>query len=88
MRKFYRLMNTKPEIFHVKDLGNRTAGICDDNIQVNYKHDVVSVLIHEVIHYLHDDWSESKVLREESYLINSIGERRAKNILKRFSQII
>ena len=91
VRKIYRLMDTRPEIFKVKDLGNGTAGHCMDDgseIAVHYKHDLLSTLIHEVVHYYYPGWSERKVLRTEKYIINNITARQATNILKRFTQTL
>jgi len=91
IRKMYYLMDTRPEIFKVKNLGDKTAGHCMDDgseIAVHYKHDIVSTLIHEVIHYLHPDWSEKAVLGAEKYLINNISPKRATNILKRFTKTL
>lgn len=91
IRKMYRLLETKPEIFKIKDLGKKTAGHCLDDgseIALHYKHDIISTLIHEVIHYLHPDWSEKTVLAAEKYIINHISPRRAANIVKKLSQAL
>ena len=39
-------------------------------IALHYKHDVISTLVHEVIHYYHPDWSEKAVLGAEKYIID------------------
>lgn len=84
-------MDEKPEIFKVRNLGKGTAGHCmtdGSEIALHYKHDLISTLIHEVIHYYHPTWSERAVLNAEKYIIDNISARRATNILKRFSQIL
>lgn len=87
-RKTYWLLNKKPEIFRVEKIRG-TAGICDGGtISINYKHDILSTLFHEVLHYYHPNWSETKVLCNESYIINNIGKRRAVNVLKKFASIL
>ena len=91
IRKMYRLLKEKPHIFKIKDLGHKTAGHCMDDgseIALHYKHDVISTLVHEVIHYLHPDWSEKAVLGAEKYIMNNITPRRATNILKRLTNTL
>lgn len=88
IRKIYRLLDTKPEIFSIKDLGDKTAGECDEEIRIHFKHDVISTLVHEVIHYLHPDWSERAVLSAEKYIMNNISPKRATNILKKFTKTL
>lgn len=46
----------------------------DDLIEIDYRKEFVATLIHEVIHYLRNDWSESMVLYAEKRVINAISE--------------
>lgn len=88
IKKTYWLLNNRPEIFRVEKIRG-TAGICDGGtITINYKHDILSTLFHEVFHYYYPDWSETKVLYNESYIINNISKRRAVNVLKKFASIL
>lgn len=49
---------------------------------------LISTLIHEVLHYLYPDASETKVLEMERALINQLSERQIKNIIKRFAEAL
>ena len=46
----------------------------DDLIEIDYRKEFVLTLIHEVIHYIKNDWSESMVLYAEKRVINVISE--------------
>lgn len=89
-RKMYGLMRSRPEIFKIKRLRGM-RGYCNDDgteIVVDHRDEILSTLIHEVIHYLHPDWSEKTVQAAERYIINKTSARRATNILKQFSQLL
>lgn len=95
VRKLYCLLDTRPEIFKVNKLKGYTAGHCFvkpihgvDKIEVDPKYDVISVLIHEVIHFYYHDWSEEEVLWHEAYYIKVMSARQLRNILKRFASIL
>lgn len=89
-RKTYWLLNNRPDMFKIEKMRG-TSGKCDydaDQILLHYKYDILSTLFHEVLHYYYPDWSEAKVLRNEKWVIDNIGKRRAVNILKLFTSII
>jgi hypothetical protein len=47
-----------------------------------------TTLIHEAIHYIYPEWSESKVLKYESKVVCSLSDRQIKNIIKKFAQAL
>jgi hypothetical protein len=57
-------------------------------VTVDYRKDILSSLIHEVLHFYYPQWSEKKVLRMESQMVNAITERQAKNILKALANAV
>ena len=57
-------------------------------IKIDYRDDFVPTLIHEVLHYLHPDWSEDQVERAERILINKLTKRQIKNIIKRIADAL
>jgi len=87
LSKLYKLLN-EPYIFSIKKL-NKLQGYCDsDEICIDYRKDILSTLIHEVLHYYYPNWSETKVLNEERKIINYLTIKQVKNILRRFTSII
>lgn len=87
LARMYKLMAEEPDLIILKKLPHNTHGICDfDNIYLDYRRDLVSTLIHEFIHYMYPDWSETKVLREESRIVNALSVSQVKNILKKYAE--
>jgi hypothetical protein len=58
------------------------------HVTLDYRKDILSCLVHEVLHFYYPQWTEKKVLREEKRLINAITERQARNILKALAKVI
>lgn len=95
MRKIYTLLREKPQIFKVKKLKGYVAGHCFtkerngfDRIEIHPKHEVISVLIHEVLHYCYPEWDEDVVLWHEAYFIKVLSARQLTNILKKFASTL
>ena len=90
MSKLYRYLETRIETIELTKL--RTVqgwyGRKEDTIEVDYRKQFLSTLIHEVIHYYYPDWSETKVLQEESKIMNSISVRQVENIFIRYGKCL
>ncbi len=89
-RELYKLFREKPGIFHVKKLKS-ARGYCHtkiERIELDYRDEIISTLIHEAIHFLHPQMSEEHVLKNELDLINSLSARQVRNIIKRFGAIL
>lgn len=90
VRKLYRLFKDKPHIFHIRKL-KKARGYCHteiERIELDYRDEIISTLLHEALHFLHPEMSEDQVLWHETYLINKLSQRQVKNIIKRFSAIL
>jgi len=89
--KFYKFLREHSDhIFFEKIYGN-TIGLYNyetENITVDYRRELLPTLIHEFIHHIHPDWSETRVLRLESRTINSLSKRQVKNILRVLGKVI
>ena len=86
IRRMYRVLDQRPEIFVIKKM-KKERGYCMDDkseVAVDHRDEILSTLVHEMVHYLEPKWSEAKVLRAEKYIMNKVTPRRAANILKRF----
>lgn len=90
LRKMYKLFHDKPDIFSFHKLRGY-QGICDyeeDSIRLDYRKEFISTLVHECVHYIYPDYSETKVIREEKIIMNTITDRQVRNIIKRFAQFL
>lgn len=89
-RDLYKLFRDKPKIFHVTKLKS-ARGYCHqdiERIELDYRDEIISTLIHEAIHFIYPDMVEEDVLKQESLLINSLSPRQVRNIIKRFGAIL
>lgn len=59
-----------------------------DLIAVDYRKEFLSTLIHEILHSLHPDWCETKVVLTEREIMNTMTVRQCKNVIKRFAAYI
>lgn len=83
--KCYRLLEEHPDLFSLKKLYNCRGKCYEDSIQLDYRHELISTLVHEVLHFLHDDWSETKVLIQEAKIMNALSLCQVKHILHKFA---
>lgn len=69
------IQKQKKGFFVLKKL-NGAHGYCewDEGIVLDYRKEFVATIIHECIHLLEPDWSESQVMYSESRVINTISE--------------
>jgi len=84
------LRNHSDQIFFKKLYGN-VYGYYDHGtaeITIDHRRDVIATLIHEFIHHIHHDWSETKVLNYERRIVNSLTPRQIKNIIKVLGEIL
>ena len=86
--QLYSLLRNNENIIVLKKLKN-ICGSCDwEEIDLDYRKELIPTLIHEVLHYLHEDWSETKVLKVEKHIVNSLSVKQIKTIIKRFAAVI
>lgn len=51
------------------------------HIQINPKKEVLSTLVHEFVHHFNPEWSETKVLKEESRIMARLSYRQMINLI-------
>jgi len=59
-----------------------------DEIYIDYRRNVISILVHEFTHRIKKSWSETKVLREESRIMNALSYNQVRHILKTLASIL
>jgi len=88
--KMYALFRTNPEMFVLKKLRN-CHGEYDpfrDTISLDFRRELLPTIIHEVLHAMHYEWSETQVIRHERQIVQALSIRQVRNVLKRFAQIL
>lgn len=90
LHRMYTLFNTRPDIFVLKKirLYEGEYDPVNDVINIDYRKELISTLVHEVLHYLYIKWPEQRVRTQEQKIMNSLSVRQVRNILKRFSQFL
>jgi len=81
-RQVYRRL--KNESFMVKFMRQKgVAGKCYPGInwiELNPSEDVLSTLVHEMLHDIYPDWTEKKVLKMENLLMNKLSHKQMINL--------
>ncbi len=90
LSSMYSLFHTNPEMFVIKKLRN-CHGEYDplrDIISLDFRRELVPTIIHETLHALHYNWSETQVMRRERQIVGALSMHQVRNILKRFVQVL
>jgi hypothetical protein len=88
LSKMYHILESKPEIFILEKLYD-CQGECDwteDTIKLDYRQQFLSTAVHEVLHYIHPDWCETRVLREEMKIMNSLSICQVRHLIQRIAR--
>jgi len=56
------------------------------HIILDPRKELISGLIHEALHHWHPDWSEKKVERNETCIMNALTPKQAKNVIKELAK--
>lgn len=89
--KIYKTIRENPESIKIKKIPRLYMGLYwpdTDEIEVDYRCPILSVFIHEMIHKIFPEKSETWVLKAESRIINQISYQQAKNLLKALCSIL
>lgn len=94
-KKLYRFLEDEHQI-KLKKLNAHVGSmeyIVEDpglpcTITLDFRKDILSTLIHEFLHYRHQTWSESEILKSERLIMNRLTSKQAKNILKKLAQVL
>jgi len=85
--KILKLIKTSnASFFRFKKLKG-AMGYCEweDGILLDYRRELLPTLVHECIHYLNPEWTETEVLYAEKRIINTISIKQAIKLLKAFA---
>lgn len=84
-KKLYYLIRHSDDGIQFVKLGRGVAGYyyCGtDEIEIDYRRDIIPTLIHESLHKWHPDWPHRDIYRHESRIVNSLSRRQIHNIIK------
>lgn len=82
-KKIFSLIKTSEVgFFKLKKLKG-AMGYCEweQGITLDYRRELFATLIHECIHYLYPDWSETQVLYAERRVVNTITSKQVAKLL-------
>jgi len=86
--RLYAEMKKHPAIQLKKLKGCGEYDYSTDIMVLDYRRDIVSTLIHELLHKWHPDKCETWVLRHEKLIINSLSSTQIKHIIKAFASAL
>lgn len=75
------------KLFRSKD----TLGLCHFDkkcIEINPKSDMLSTLLHEMLHSINPEWSEEKVLQQEAIIMKQLSHRQMANLMLAFGEAL
>ena len=89
-------MRKHPRKIHVGKMtecgkGWITVGECEqgtNRIMIDYRYEIIPVLIHELLHAFHPRWLHTKVTKTTSALTNQLSQRQILRLLKLFASIL
>jgi len=90
-KKLYNLLRNHSDHIYFKKLYSNVYGQYNDQTQditIDFRRDIISTLVHEALHHWYPDWSETKVLKHESLIMNALSARQIKNILRIIGETI
>ena len=89
LRRCYRLLEDPDTIVHLRKLPQNIHGMamgCADVMVVDPRRDVLSTIVHECFHIMFPAWSETKVLKHESGVVNKMTKRQWRNLIERVAR--
>lgn len=95
-RKLYKLFREYPEIFTLKKLRGvhgwvKTISNTDNRVDIialDYRANFVYAIIHEALHAIYPEMSETGVTELSHNLLNQFSVRQIKNLLKKFAEVL
>jgi len=83
--KIYAFLRENPDHIVIDRLKRDVEGMYEPDtsiISLDPRKAIVPTLVHELIHHWHDDWCETKVIKEEDKVMRSLSVAQMKNIIK------
>lgn len=90
-RVMYIDMSGRPEVCRPYALDPLAVGTCDyakRTLYIDFRRDVISTLVHELLHARFPDWSESEVGRREKTVMNHLTPRQARKLHQAMSKVL
>jgi hypothetical protein len=84
INKIIKFLKSKPSsFFQFKKIHGRTTGFFKgDHIELDFRKDLVQSTIHECLHAINPDWSETKVIKLEKAIVKEITNIQVATILQ------
>ena len=84
-RRLYYLLRHHSDSIYFQKLYGGYLGYYEsdaDRITIDYRRDIISILVHEALHKWYPEWSETKVRQKEKWIMNRLTPRQIKTIIK------
>ena len=84
-KRLYRFMRHNSDLISFKKLSGGVLGYYDygtAEITIDHRREVIPTLIHEFLHHIHPDWSETRIKNKERWIVNSLSSRQFRNLIK------
>lgn len=81
----YYFLRHHPDNIYFERIHGNVMGYYDhetEEITLDYRKDMIPTLVHEFIHHMHPNWSETRVLKKEREIMASLSPRQCRNIVK------
>jgi len=76
------IQSKPPEFFQFKKIHGRTTGMFKgDHIELDFRKDLIQTIIHECIHAIYPELSETKVIKAEKSILKIITNHQVAEIL-------
>ena len=88
--KLYAFLRSHPKKIILKKL-NRMHGTYDygtDEVELDYRRELIPTIIHESLHYYHPELSETDILKKEKNIINQLSIQQIRNIIKKLGKVL
>ena len=85
IKRLHRFLRVNSDLIFFKKLAGGVYGFYDygtSEITIDHRREIIPTLIHEFLHHIYPDWSETRVKNEECRIINSLSARQFKNLLR------
>lgn len=94
LRKFYRFLEQGHSFEFKRSNVYRGYIIHDEeqlepaSVTLDHSRQLVPTLIHEAIHYIYPEFSETQVLVMEREIVSGLTDRQVRNIIKKFANVL
>jgi len=88
LHRIYHLLKSDKIVIVLKKLRSLKGQTDSETIWLSPKEDILPTIIHECLHVLYWNWSETKVTKTAEMVFNQLTQRQIKNLFLRLALIV